>query len=179
MVKNGGSIFDRTHSSKYPHVNNMNSCITKAASSEYDNPEIMEYLLENGVNINDETYYGTPLYLAIINDNILIVITLLNNGADINYCNVNDYTLLHIASINGHLDIIRMLLSRGAKYSKTIYGKTPIDMAFKNKNSHKIKELFDIWPILMIIIIFTEKSIFYQLDFNNICDLYEYIGLSD
>ena len=180
MVEYGASIFDRTYSHKYSHVNNMNSCICAAANSDYDNPHIIKYLLDNGCNINDKTYYGTPIYLATSKGNILIVETLLDNGSDIDNCNINMHTPLHVASINGHLDIIRMLLSKGAKYLKNNYDRTPKKMTLiRDKNAEEIDELFDIWPVLMIIFIFIEEHILFQLDFTNMCDLYEFIGLAE
>jgi ankyrin repeat protein len=66
------------------------------------------------------------------------VLQCLENGANVNGTTLkNDYTALNFASTNGHTDVVRLLLSRGAKASlKDSYGSTALRGAviFNNKD---------------------------------------------
>jgi ankyrin repeat protein len=57
---------------------------------------------------------------------------LLKHGADINAPKLNGDTPLHAASINGHTEIVRLLLEHGADRRACYqYGQTPSDMDVK------------------------------------------------
>jgi ankyrin len=54
----------------------------------------------------------------------------LGRGADVNEAATGNYTALHGASENGHLDVVRILLLHGAKVNaRTDGGQTALDFA--------------------------------------------------
>ena len=87
-------------------------------------------LLDAGADINQTTQYGwTPLLTAINNRNYAVARLLVERGADVNRANKGGWTPLYLATDNrnieggdypvprpdlDHLDIIRLLLERGA-----------------------------------------------------------------
>jgi len=67
---------------------------------------------------------------------------LLDAGADINYRRPEDgSTALHMASANGHLEIVSLLLSRGAKHAANNAGNTPLHWACLNGKSEVAAKL--------------------------------------
>lgn len=81
--------------------------------------------------------YGA-LNSAMWQQNDQKLISLLEQGVDINTRNSDGWTLLHIASDQGKPAFVRLLLNRGADPSiKTNYGKTAFDVA----GSAQIKQM--------------------------------------
>ena len=76
----------------------------------------------------------TPLWIAAINGHEDVAGILLDCGADINDQSNNDQsTSLTVASQKGHIDIVRMLLSKGAKTEvRDHLGRTPLWYAAAN-----------------------------------------------
>jgi ankyrin repeat protein len=77
----------------------------------------------------------TPLFLACKYGELQTVTQLLNNGYDVNVCDINGLTLLHIASWNNQVEIVDMLLKHGATFDKINLniqnhkGETPLHLA--------------------------------------------------
>lgn len=91
----------------------------------------MEFLLDNGANINNETtYQGTPLNCAVQEGNIDIVKFLFDRGADIESQNDRNEKPLHNPIQLGRLNVVNLLLDKGAdvkvRYSE---GWTPLHWA--------------------------------------------------
>ena len=132
-------------------------------ASENGRLPIVKLLIEKGadVNIVGEPVGMTSLDLASAGGHLEIVKLLIDKGADVNveekekinptheisieepFKSMIDpiswtMTPLHFASKNGHLEIVKYLLAKGAnKDKKTSDGKTPLDFA-KEKNHKKI-----------------------------------------
>ncbi len=51
---------------------------------------------------------------AAENGELTVIEDCLFHGTDPNYCNEDGITALHNASIGGHLDVVKLLLSKGA-----------------------------------------------------------------
>jgi ankyrin repeat protein len=60
----------------------------------------------------------------------------LANGTDVNAKDENGYTPLHPAALNGHKEIVELLIAKGADVNaKDNDGKTPLDSAIDFKHT--------------------------------------------
>ena len=64
--------------------------------------------MKNNINAKDE-YGRTALIWATVRDKIGFVKLLLDNGADVNIRDKNEWTALKIAEINGYRGIAKLL----------------------------------------------------------------------
>jgi len=84
--------------------------------------EIVNILINTGVDVNIETAWGTPLGQAAWQGNLDIVIRLIEVGADVNYSvNIPDNkTALILAVQEEHFDVIKVLIENGANVNQGI-----------------------------------------------------------
>lgn len=132
-------------------------CLLYEAVS-YNRFEMVQLLLEHGVNVNNKSDFGTTPLLAACycNVNINIMKLLLNFGAEINAQNNAGWTALHSSCFDGSLDKIELLLLWGAdsrlktNRSETIYDLLSLDQ-LKIKNFIyfylKAQELWTLWEL--------------------------------
>jgi len=109
------------------------------------NIEIMEILLNHGANVEIPTRNGRPLLFSsawriFINKKrekkrlpikqeatLEPLFFLLKRGANVNVINANGCSLLHLAALNGEIEMMRVLLDKGAIIdSQDKDGKTPL-----------------------------------------------------
>ena len=76
--------------------------------------EIVDILLDNGVDINEEFQIGSALCFAAFNGKTEIVRLLLRRGARLGLAGPDGYNDLHGAACNGHREICKVLLEHGA-----------------------------------------------------------------
>jgi ankyrin repeat protein len=107
-----------------------------------DKQEVVEVLIENGVDINQPGiassdlvgYWRTPLYRAVLKENETMIHFLLNHGADINRRQPDDSheTALHRAVIWGS-GVTRILLEANPDIeAKDGTGRTPLENAIED-----------------------------------------------
>lgn len=73
------------------------------------------------------------LHRAVQENNVALVSKLLNEGANVNYIDINSGTPLHTAAENGNIEITQILLQFNADIrAKDKYGRTTLDTAFWN-----------------------------------------------
>lgn len=78
--------------------------------------EEVEALIEKEADVNALNCFGTPLAYAAKNGNLIIALTLLNNGANANL--TNDpiiFTPLELAQYNGKSELVDLLKNKGAR----------------------------------------------------------------
>lgn len=115
-------------------------------SCQEGHTEIVDILLKNGaLSSSGRGYYDTktPLYIASCRGHKEIVELLLKHQANVNvgYHDIG-YTPLMIASSLGRIEIVKSLLNYGATVSlKDKYGKTALDIAYKNGRNERITDL--------------------------------------
>src|SRR5205823_1244282 len=84
------------------------------------------YLLEAGVDINDESPDGaTPLIVAAHSGHGSLAALLIEKGADPNR-NAVGYSALHAAILRGNLELVKTLLAHHANPSAQIERATPV-----------------------------------------------------
>ena len=80
------------------------------------NPEILQFLLGRGVDINSRTRNGTtPLHTAVLYNRYEVAEMLLNKGADVGAKSTSGATPLAIATAAKNRTIAELLRARGAK----------------------------------------------------------------
>jgi len=100
---------------------------------------IVEMFIEQGADVNDPPFY--PLHQAVERNSLDIVKILVENGADLEVGNHNNYTPLHVAAQAKNIEIVKYLIEKGADLNaKNNENKTPLDLA-KEQGHKEIVEL--------------------------------------
>lgn len=82
----------------------------------YNRPQIAEYLLERGCNVNAQDSSGfTPLHAAVQSDSLPMVQLLLRHGADINAADTYGNPPLLRLSPSAPAELLELLLAHGAE----------------------------------------------------------------
>eukprot|EP01084_Bolivina_argentea_P278850 476579_1 len=86
--------------------------LMKDKAQNFKHMQIINWLLQNGLNINIQNKWGyTVLYESIMNNpDIQLATYLLNHGADVNMKNIFGSTALLSSVLNGDINIIKLLL---------------------------------------------------------------------
>ena len=140
------------------------------AAKYTDNPEVIQFLIDNGARVNEHNPLYIPLhYAAAYNHNPAVVQTLLDNGADINAVTNTEYgfpgskqkvpgelqgksialTPLHLAVwFNDNPEVLQTLLENGAmvnaKTGRRNQGYSPLHLAaWNNENPAVVQTLLD------------------------------------
>jgi ankyrin repeat protein len=115
-------------------------------------PDVVKLLLKHDAVVNAKDKYGwTPLHGAASKGGVEVAKHLFNvkkdgNGErlDVNVQSNNMNTPLHVASIAGNLEMVKLLLSHGAKMGiEGENGWTPLEAAEKNKHKKIVEWLRD------------------------------------
>ena len=85
---------------------------------------------------------GTPLHVAVLQENKDIVSLLLSEGCPINMTTTDGLTALHIAAVTGQVDIIEMLVGHGLDVNiQEERGRTPLHVAACNNQLESARTL--------------------------------------
>lgn len=113
--------------------------------STYNPAERIKQLLAYGASIDIKSNIGvTPLHTCCRNGwkgHKEIVEILINAGADINVRTEYGATPLYLAAKNGHIDIVKLLVSKGAIHISCTDNDYPIDMAAEQGHLEIVKFL--------------------------------------
>ena len=107
--------------------------------------EIVEMLLKDeNIDVDVETYLGTPLCVAASNGDLNIGEMLIAKGADVDYLYGSGAPLIFAAG-TGRNEMVTLLLSKGADINiqTEVTGMTPLIAAAKNGHASTVKLLLD------------------------------------
>ena len=144
--------------------------------------DMVHLLLLRGahVNVNANESGLTPLMHACEFGDIDIVERLLDFGADINL-NTEQYAMydfptnaLYIATSNVHVEIQKMLLTRGASIIQECENGDVITAFTDAELFHEIFHNLDNWPTMMFILMMENYDVYKGLDFKSIQDFMEF-----
>lgn len=113
-------------------------------------PEIIKHVLKLGVNPNIRNSDGdTPLCAAVRADKVDAVSALLQGGADPDFSQENGSRAVHIASDEGHSDLIRLIAAHDGDLEEPVpspalhEGFTPLMLATRRGHTGCVKVLVD------------------------------------
>lgn len=89
-------------------------CTALRMASQVNSIESVELLCKLGANVNVNSIYGTPIYIAALEGNLEVIKILLKYGANINYITEDGSTAYEAAVYKGYKDIAEYLLKNGA-----------------------------------------------------------------
>lgn len=115
----------------------------------HDHPDVVEYLIAHGVDIELRSEYGwSPLYIGAWDGSAESVALLLSAGAKLNTRTIGSWnspsgcTPLHIAASAGRLAIVMLLVAAGANVDAlTDSSEIALDRAIENEHPHVVKYL--------------------------------------
>lgn len=109
-------------------------CLLEWAALQAASKDIMQYLLNEGSNIDHQDGKGrTPLSSAVDRAHVSNVQFLLENGADVNLSDMHEQAPLHIAAKHPNETIIKSLLSKSADIKQVDEnGATPVHIAARH-----------------------------------------------
>ena len=111
---------------------------------------MVKYLIKNGAVINEHYIDAggwTPLIAASAQGHIKIVELLIENNADINATDNNEYNALWYALKNNHLEVAKLLIKKGILINEKILNESNIfrgrliEIQYDNKTNENIKTL--------------------------------------
>ncbi|XP_076676943.1 uncharacterized protein LOC143373497 [Andrena cerasifolii] len=136
-------------------INNMNT-VELLLKKYVDNPlhwaainynlDVVKYSIKNGYNVNAvNELEATPLHLASLHGNLHVVEFLTKEkGVDINAVDKNNFTTLTFAAVKGYVEIVKILLSNGARVDiGTDEGATPLHYAALNGHKNVVEILLN------------------------------------
>lgn len=107
--------------------------------------EMIEYLLNvfTQININIcDSEWCSPLHIAVLTENLIIVKYLIEKGASVNLCNASRQTPLHFAAKVGNAKITSFLLDNGANINVfDMSDRSPLTLAVLHEYEDVAKTL--------------------------------------
>ncbi len=105
------------------------------AAIHHDQQEVVQFLIDEGANLDMLSENKTPLMHAAEKNNQYIIDLLIKEGANINALNKQKKTTLFYCAKHGNVEMAQMLVKNGANIKlKDGKGRTAAEYALKNDN---------------------------------------------
>eukprot|EP00850_Spirogloea_muscicola_P009422 SM000053S17379 [mRNA] locus=s53:55947:59955:+ [translate_table: standard] len=148
------------HAARNGHVAAVKALLEHQAAASTSNPnsgasaihhaagcgsrELVELLLDRGVDVNACSDAGSPLLWACGNGHDDVAVGLLDRSADCNVVNSDSVSALLISAAAGHTALVKLLLSHGANPGVRATGRvTPLHVAAEQGNIDIVNALLD------------------------------------
>ena len=105
------------------------SCTALYTAVGFDNPRIVQMLLESGAVVDSGDGNDTPLNLAVKKQNLEIIRQLLNAGSDVNLDMEDAERAVMTAASIGNLEIVQVLVDVGATLEEWSQGESALSLA--------------------------------------------------
>jgi ankyrin repeat protein len=106
-------------------------------------PEVEQPMSVNAVrrNVVEEASFGTVVpslvYWSSLG-NLARVEEVLRSEPEVNVTDEGGYSAVHAAAENGHIEVLKLLIARGANLNPFVDGLTPLDLAITSGRSEVI-----------------------------------------
>lgn len=118
---------------------------------------MVQYLLDEGANVNVKVEKEFPIHIAAANSSLEICKLLLEHGANVNEVNKAKQTPLHLAATSGLTAIIEFLVKKGATVDAVDdWGQTPLQLAAGKMHTDAVRLLISFGANVNITV--TEKG---------------------
>lgn len=99
------------------------SCTPLVRAINYDQPDVMQYILKRGANVHHRVKNLPPIAHAVLNGTPRIIQLLMDFGADpTSPFQVEDYNALQFAAIHEKIDAVDFLIHKGLDLEQTCLG---------------------------------------------------------
>jgi len=99
-------------------------------------------LLDEGVDINEKVFAWSWLQVAANKNQLPIVKLLVERGAELNYRHpITKMTALSLAAVDGHTDIVKYLLSKGADPNIKLRGNVSVVRVVRDDGNQAMVDL--------------------------------------
>ncbi|GBG15836.1 aNMKyrin [Novimethylophilus kurashikiensis] len=99
-------------------------------------------VLDEGVDINEKVFAWSWLQVASNKNQLPIVKMLVERGAELNYKHpITKMTALSLAAVDGHTDIVKYLLSKGADPNIKLRGNVSVVRVVRDEGNTAMAEL--------------------------------------
>ena len=96
------------------NIRNANNDTALHCAAHLDSVDIIKLLLDKGISVNvTNTQQNTPLHISAVRGNLKSTIALVERRAALNGVNVNGYTPLMMAAYSGKLEVVRYFTETG------------------------------------------------------------------
>lgn len=104
---------------------------------------MVDALLESGAAVDDSTDMKQPMDLALERDDLHLVAQLIDHGADVNRPNADRLPPLMVAVNNQQVEMVRLLIARGASVITPADGMLPLERAIEMQHVELMRQLID------------------------------------
>ena len=106
--------------------------------------EVKKLFYDNPSLINEVTPFGTWLQMAAAQGNVIMTGFMIECGIDINKCGgASDGGPINSAAANGHLDVVKLLIEKGAVLDTSTAAKNPVIAAIYDGHYDVVKYLVE------------------------------------
>ncbi|XP_074984631.1 ankyrin repeat and death domain-containing protein 1B isoform X4 [Caretta caretta] len=137
-AKNGHCEVLEVLLNQWEEINELNQHNSNALhiATRHGHMSLVRFLISKNINLVPKPEQNSPLHLAVLNNHLLVVISLLDANHDINTLNQKQQTPLHLAADLGNVELVELLLKAGCDLKiADKQGKTALAVASRSNHA--------------------------------------------